>query len=53
MACADSQVAVQKRENIRMLSLDGLSGEHDAFPYQSTVERRRSMIACEQSCMTQ
>ena len=38
MAGADFEVAVQEREDIRVLSLDGLSGEHDAFHYRDAGE---------------
>src|SRR6266481_174293 len=39
MACPDFQVSMQECENVRMLILDGLSGEHDAVPYRSAGER--------------
>src|SRR5260370_38282685 len=39
MACPDFQVSMQECENMRMLILDGLSGEHDAVPYRSAGER--------------
>src|SRR5258708_32559817 len=50
MARLDCQISMQECENIGMLILDGLSGEHDAVPYQSAGERpaghdRKSALA--------
>src|SRR5258706_99577 len=50
MARPDFQISMQECENIGMLILDGLSGEHDAVPYQSAGERpaeydRKSALA--------
>src|SRR5260370_38804020 len=39
MARHDCQISMQECENLGMLILDGLSGEHDAVPYQSAGER--------------
>jgi hypothetical protein len=38
MACLDFQVPVQESEDIRMLILDGVCGEHAAVPDQSSGE---------------